>query len=138
MKLQRTAYITFFTGCILIAVLSFTPGIAQTVYVTKTGKKYHREYCQYLRLSKFSISLTGAIERGYTACLVCRPGTNPKSGGAASPANSQENGNTVPQNQNQSDINQSVTSRRCSAATKAGAQCKRMTTNASGRCWQHE
>ena len=30
------------------------------------------------------------------------------------------------------------TSVQCSARTKKGARCKRMTTNASGKCWQHE
>ncbi|MGE3800593.1 MAG: thermonuclease family protein [Candidatus Kapaibacterium sp.] len=30
------------------------------------------------------------------------------------------------------------TSVQCSGRTKKGAQCKRMTTNPSGKCWQHE
>ena len=45
----------------------------QTVYITKTGKKYHRVWCRYLRHSKYAISKTEAIERGYTPCKVCRP-----------------------------------------------------------------
>jgi hypothetical protein len=44
-----------------------------TVYVTKTGVKYHRWNCQYLKYSCFAISLPDALARGYTACSVCDP-----------------------------------------------------------------
>ena len=42
-----------------------------TVYITKTGEKYHRYGCQYLRQSCISISLSDAKARGYTACSKC-------------------------------------------------------------------
>ena len=45
------------------------------VYITKSGKKYHREGCRYLSKSKIPISLKEAIKRGYTPCSVCRPPT---------------------------------------------------------------
>jgi hypothetical protein len=45
----------------------------QTVYVTRTGKKYHRDGCRYLALSKIPISLKDAKAGGYTACKVCHP-----------------------------------------------------------------
>lgn len=44
-----------------------------TVYITKTGKKYHRGSCSYLRQSKISISLNNACARGYTPCSRCKP-----------------------------------------------------------------
>lgn len=44
-----------------------------TVYVTRTGKKYHRDGCRYLAQSKFPISLKDAQAKGYTACKVCHP-----------------------------------------------------------------
>ena len=44
-----------------------------TVYITKTGKKYHRGSCSYLRSSKIPISLKNAVARGYTPCSRCRP-----------------------------------------------------------------
>lgn len=44
-----------------------------TVYITKTGKKYHSEGCRYLRQSKISISKSDAINDGYTPCSVCNP-----------------------------------------------------------------
>lgn len=43
----------------------------KTVYVTRTGTKYHKGSCQYLRDSKIEIPLSEAIANGYTACSVC-------------------------------------------------------------------
>lgn len=42
-----------------------------TVYITRTGEKYHRSGCQYLRESKIPIELATAKARGYTACSRC-------------------------------------------------------------------
>lgn len=44
----------------------------QTVYITRTGAKYHREGCRYLRRSMIPIDLSDA-RRSYGACSVCRP-----------------------------------------------------------------
>src|SRR5712692_3686762 len=43
----------------------------RTVYITRTGKKYHGPYCQYLSRSKIPVSLKEARKRGYTACSRC-------------------------------------------------------------------
>jgi endonuclease YncB( thermonuclease family) len=45
-----------------------------TVYITKTGSKYHAPGCRYLRKSKIPISRSEAIARGYTPCGVCGGG----------------------------------------------------------------
>jgi hypothetical protein len=45
---------------------------SQTVYITRTGEKYHRDGCRYLRQSKISISLDDA-RRSYGPCSVCSP-----------------------------------------------------------------
>ncbi len=45
---------------------------ASTVYITRTGKKYHRGSCTYLKYSKIPISLTDA-KRQYSPCSVCDP-----------------------------------------------------------------
>lgn len=42
-----------------------------TVYITKTGSKYHRSGCSYLSKSKIAISLSEAKAQGYTACSRC-------------------------------------------------------------------
>jgi competence protein ComEC len=44
-----------------------------TVYITDTGKKYHRAGCRYLRKSKHAISLKDAKTGGYGPCSVCDP-----------------------------------------------------------------
>lgn len=45
----------------------------ETVYVTKTGTKYHRADCQYLHKSKIPMPLREAKAQGYEACKVCKP-----------------------------------------------------------------
>lgn len=44
-----------------------------TVYVTKTGKKYHRKGCSSLSRSRRAIKLSEAKEQGYAPCSRCRP-----------------------------------------------------------------
>lgn len=46
-----------------------------TVYVTRTGSKYHRGGCQYLRRSKIKMTLREAVDAGYDPCSVCDPPT---------------------------------------------------------------
>ena len=44
-----------------------------TVFVTKSGKKYHSEGCQYLKKSKIPISFDNAKSQGFTSCSRCKP-----------------------------------------------------------------
>lgn len=44
-----------------------------TVYITKTGEKFHRDGCQYLKKSQIPISRSNAIAQGYGACSKCNP-----------------------------------------------------------------
>lgn len=44
----------------------------QVVYVTKTGKKYHRQGCHYLK-SSIPMTIDNALIMGYDPCKVCRP-----------------------------------------------------------------
>ncbi len=44
-----------------------------TVYVTRTGEKYHRASCQHLRRSSSPMSLSEAKRAGYMPCKTCRP-----------------------------------------------------------------
>ena len=50
-------------------------GSDPTVYTTKTGGKYHREGCKYLRKSKIPISLSEAKAQGLEPCSKCHPPT---------------------------------------------------------------
>ena len=44
----------------------------KTVYITRTGAKYHLGNCRYLKSSKIPISLEKA-KQNYTPCSVCKP-----------------------------------------------------------------
>jgi hypothetical protein len=44
-----------------------------TVYITRTGRKYHRRSCRHLSRSKIRTTLKEARERGYAPCKVCKP-----------------------------------------------------------------
>ena len=46
---------------------------AETVYITKTGSKYHRGNCSYLKKSKITILKSKAIRSGFGACSRCKP-----------------------------------------------------------------
>ena len=44
-----------------------------TVYISRTGDKYHWAWCNNLWCSKIPISRSDAKSQGYTPCAVCRP-----------------------------------------------------------------
>lgn len=139
MKLMRAFHAIVFL-LFLIACTAPTSE-AQTVYITKSGSKYHRGSCQYLRKSKFEISMKEAVARGYDACSVCEPGSparEQKSKPVVDPGQTKSNSRDDTKNTPTSKPKEEVKSRQCSATTKAGSRCKRMTTNASGKCYQHE
>ncbi|MBL7894855.1 MAG: energy transducer TonB [Bacteroidia bacterium] len=62
---------------IILLILISTTLIGQTVYVTDTGSKYHRNGCRYLNKSKNAIELSNAIQ-AYDPCSVCSPPTKVK------------------------------------------------------------
>ena len=44
-----------------------------SVYITRTGSKYHKEKCDYLKYSKIKITLEEALEEAYSPCSQCNP-----------------------------------------------------------------
>jgi len=46
---------------------------SSTVFITNTGKKYHKGNCRYLKKSKIPISLNDARNQRYSPCSVCDP-----------------------------------------------------------------
>ena len=128
---------------VLLSACTYSSSEAQTtVYITKTGAKYHVSTCQYLRRSKFSIDLPDAIEQGYTPCSVCGPPeisdeeSEPIIQNTGVPASGGSTGSTtiVKKQKMKKNI---VTSSGCTALTKAGTRCKR-SASSNGRCWQHQ
>lgn len=57
------------------------------VYITETGRKYHRENCRYLERSRIPILLSTAVSIGYQPCRHCNPPAPPS--GIDTPAGSQ-------------------------------------------------
>lgn len=92
----------------------------EIVYVTRTGSKYHRGSCRYLRKSQIPMKLSDAV-LSFGPCSVCQP---PTRGGASS--NSNRLYTPAPQYTG-----------RCQAITKKGTQCKRSAKPGSSYCWQH-
>jgi hypothetical protein len=96
-----------------------------TVYVTRTGEKYHRAGCRSLARSQIPMSLSDAAAR-YGACAICKP---PTLAGAPSstPAAVAPPTRSSP----------AVSSGRCQAITKRGTQCSRNAQAGRNYCWQH-
>lgn len=59
-------------GALLLFSLVFAQKAEITVYTTKTGHKYHRDGCSYLK-SRRAITLTRAVAMGLTPCSRCKP-----------------------------------------------------------------
>lgn len=109
----------------IIFTLFLNNVFSQTVYTTKTGTKYHTQYCKYLKKSSYAISLSDAKAKGYDACSICKPNSTATSPSAPSTKKTE----SAPKS--------SSGSVQCSGTTKAGSRCKRMTTSSNGRCYQH-
>lgn len=113
---------------LFIGVMTFACELsAQTVYVTKTGKKYHKSNCHYMKNSKTEITFEKAIDLHYTACLICKPTANVRSLDIRSTSTKSTTTPTI----------KTTKSTQCTGKTKAGARCKRMTKSGNGRCYQH-
>lgn len=126
--MYKLLYGFFFTFFFLLAAQLQ----AQTVFITKTGVKYHKESCRYAKTG-WAATLTDAKKRGLTACLVCKPSST-EAGEAkplplsAGPKNVEPSKETKPAQ---------ATSTQCRATTKAGARCSRKSAAGSNYCWQH-
>ena len=119
---------------LLILSITFVSTISgQEVYTTKTGEKYHKTTCRYLKSSKYKVDLKKAIELGYEACKVCKPPIiDKKSINKASSLAGSNNANSKTKSSKKSIATQ------CTGKTKAGNRCKRKTKKANGRCYQHQ
>lgn len=110
-----------YSSQVLLIFLVFSYNtIAQTVYITKTGSKYHNDDCRYQSQSKISIDLATAISKGYGACSVCKPSTQ-----ATSNTKSSTTTETKVETKQQVNTSKTVTSQKCAAITKAGTRCSR-------------
>lgn len=54
-------------------IANAAPALGRTVYITKSGDKYHGAGCRYLSHSKIAIDIDDARKQGYSACSRCSP-----------------------------------------------------------------
>lgn len=78
----RILYLFLVFGLLLPAASDVQGGVATyavteqkdtTVYITKSGEKYHKAGCRYLSKSQIKTTKKEAIKNGYGACKVCKP-----------------------------------------------------------------
>ena len=117
-----------FIPCLFFLLLS-SFAFAQTVYITKSGSKYHTTSCSYLSKSKISIDLGEAIEKGYTPCSRCKPDNSFNS-----------TTDTTKKTGTETEVKKktTTTSNQCEAITKKGTRCKRNAKEGTRYCWQHQ
>jgi hypothetical protein len=82
-RLVRIAFAAFAAFAAFVVLAPLTPPLAAqsrdateqkkecTVYVTKSGKRYHRTGCSSLRRSRIALIRREAVRRGYTPCKGC-------------------------------------------------------------------
>lgn len=115
---------------VLIASVALVAGQAAsdpTVYITKTGAKYHRDGCSSLSRSRIPIKLSLAATT-YGACKNCRPPVPEVPPAVAKPLVPVENPKAP---------SAPARSERCQATTKKGTQCLRKAKVGAAYCWQH-
>lgn len=100
--------------------------VADAVYVTRTGTKYHRGTCRHLANSRIPMSLADAAA-SYGPCSICRPPTLGIGSAGASSATSRSLASPA----------RAVESGRCQATTRRGTQCSRSAQPGRSYCWQH-
>jgi hypothetical protein len=71
-KIMQKNHFVKFTLIVFFAMLAHLVS-AQTVYVTESGKKYHKKNCTIVKEGKKGIELKEATKQGYTACGTCKP-----------------------------------------------------------------
>ncbi|MEM6718371.1 MAG: hypothetical protein AAF611_03550 [Bacteroidota bacterium] len=122
--------------CIKIIVFifflfNFSNATSQTVYTTKSGEKYHKINCRYLKYSRYQTTIDSAKIFGYTACKVCKPTiANTK----ITEQQVKEYGDAIEKEKPK----KRKTASQCRGKTQSGKRCKRMTKNANKRCYQHQ
>ena len=117
---------------LLIITITFSLNVAsQTVYTTKSGEKYHKTNCRYLKYSKKETTIKKVKAIGYVACKICKPTAH----NTRSTADGNLSSNKL-KTQNKPVIKK-VSASQCTGKTKSDSRCKRRTKNTNGRCYQH-
>ncbi|MDR7131648.1 hypothetical protein J2X69_004012 [Algoriphagus sp. 4150] len=123
-----------FHGLLFTIIFLFAVQLqAQTVFITKTGARFHKESCRYAKTG-WASDLAAAKKKGLTACLVCKPSSIET--GEAKPIPLASEPKTIEPSKETKPAQ--ATSTQCSATTKAGSRCSRKSAAGSSYCWQHD
>ena len=72
--MDKRLFGSLIAGILLLFAVTITACSEESVvYITETGRKYHREGCRYLERSKIPILLSTAVSMGYEPCGHCNP-----------------------------------------------------------------
>jgi hypothetical protein len=96
---------------IITSILFFglaTKSLAQTVYASDKGEKYHTADCKQSGDAK-DMTLDAAKKKGKGPCGICKPEEHFKD-----------------------------KTTQCAGKTADGTRCKRMTSNKNSKCYQHQ
>ncbi|MFK7750884.1 MAG: hypothetical protein AB8B65_21015 [Kordia sp.] len=115
---------------LIVIFLVSSSVISQTVYTTKSGSKYHKSSCKYLKDSRKEFTIKKAESLGFTACEICKSTTkniSSKSVENKERAKSPEKPKT----------NKRKTASQCRGKKKSGERCQNQTKNIDKRCYLH-
>lgn len=75
MKKVLAVFLCLLAFVVLLCPVAYAASGDTTVYITRTGERYHDAGCRYLSKSCIEITLQAAVDGGYTPCKVCHPPT---------------------------------------------------------------
>ena len=104
----------------IIILLFSVPMLAQTVYKTPSGEKYHAGTCRMVKNSSEKLSISEAVDLGLDPCKICKLAAIRKitSGSKAQ--------------------GEKAITTQCKGKTKKGTRCKHRTSIANVYCFQHQ
>jgi len=106
---------------------------AQSCFITKSGSKYHKATCSYLRNSAQAIKVSEAMAKGYSPCSRCNPNTHALKA-LTSSYYTQKYANT---NYGDRTISKCTTVQ-CTGTTQKGKRCRNKTKSCKARCHHHD
>lgn len=116
----------------LLLIFFTIPLIAQTVYRTPSGTKFHTATCRSIKNVSSQINRNEAYEIGLSPCSICKPNTS-----YVTKSNSFLGNN--PKGIQADELRGSTqNAKQCTSKTKKGLRCKNTTKNKNGRCHKHD
>ena len=74
-KRIAASFLCLLAFVVLLCPVAYAASGDTTVYITRSGERYHDAGCRYLSKSCIETTLQTAVDGGYTPCKVCHPPT---------------------------------------------------------------